>query len=273
MLLQRVITGLCLALGAALLIYLGGWTLQLASLLIVVAITYEFLSVSLPLYRRELGVPVYTGIFATIPLAQLLGGSGATTLLTVLVIFALLIYEMRRFEWGAHEESVKDTLGALTLTLVYPVCFGTLLLAGVSQVDLKLGGELWRVVGWFIILVSLNDTLAFFFGRAFGKTKFSPRVSPGKSSEGALCGFVGAVILAAPLGMFIGTPLSPGILIVSGILISALSQVGDLVESFVKRVLGVKDMGNLLPGHGGVFDRIDSHLFAAPVLILLSELL
>jgi phosphatidate cytidylyltransferase len=271
--LERIVTGSILALVVALTVYLGGVALKLAVFAAVLAIIYEFLTASLPPYRRERGAQLYSVVFATVPLAYLVAGADAAVMFAVISIFFVLIYEMRRFEWGVHEEGVKDTLGALTLCLVYPVCFGTLLLSGISQLDLRLGGELWRLAGWFIIIVALNDTLAYFVGKSFGKTKFSPRVSPGKSSEGALGGFLGAVVLAVPLGVLLGSPLPDGILIVSGILISALSQIGDLVESFIKRMLGVKDMGAVLPGHGGVFDRIDSHLFAAPVLILLSELL
>jgi phosphatidate cytidylyltransferase len=148
--------------------------------------------------------------------------------------------------------------------------------------------------GVFLILFTFTvvwsgDIFAYYFGRAFGKHKLAPRVSPGKTWEGAIASFVGSVFLAHMLFVdnhqimdafsrwhlvsadSIGLPemsrherLLQGIML--GAAVNVAAQFGDLVESMIKRGSGVKDSGTLLPGHGGVLDRIDALLFALPIV-------
>ena len=121
----------------------------------------------------------------------------------------------------------------------------------------------WLIL--FLLLVTWAcDTGAYFAGRAFGKRKLAPAISPGKTVEGAIGGVVGSIVVALLAGGLAGFPMwaRPGI----GIVIAAASMVGDLVESAMKREIGIKDFGAIMPGHGGVLDRLDSLLFSAPVL-------
>ncbi len=129
-------------------------------------------------------------------------------------------------------------------------------------------------IAWIFFLLTLvfaGDTGAFYVGRLFGRHKLCPAVSPGKTIEGAIGG------LAATLGAgFIfmnfflkSLPLGPGILFFLSI--GVVGQVGDLFESELKRYAGVKDSGSILPGHGGILDRIDALLFAAPVAYFFKE--
>jgi len=111
------------------------------------------------------------------------------------------------------------------------------------------------------------DVAAYFVGRAMGHTPLLPRISPNKTVEGLLGGLVAAVIL----GAIVGNVLHPwadhgmGAGLVLGILVGITAPLGDLVESMLKRDLGVKDLGGILPGHGGVLDRFDAILFTLPV--------
>lgn len=117
------------------------------------------------------------------------------------------------------------------------------------------------------VLVWVADSVAYFIGRAFGKTKLAPRISPGKSVEGVLGGLCATLLLAYFCGAWIWE-LDPGMRLWWTALIgiaSLFSVLGDLVESKFKRLAGVKDSGTLLPGHGGVLDRIDALTAAAPV--------
>ena len=114
----------------------------------------------------------------------------------------------------------------------------------------------------------LLDSAAFFGGSALGKHKLFPRVSPNKSWEGAVFGFLFAVISIILLKPVILNFLSWTDIIVLGIIIGTVGQIGDLVESLIKRDAGVKDSSGLIPGHGGIFDRFDSILFTAPVILL-----
>lgn len=121
-----------------------------------------------------------------------------------------------------------------------------------------------QVLGFFI-LIWMADTAAYVFGSLFGKHKLAPSISPGKTWEGFLCSCVITVGLAIGLS-YIPFFQSAGLELWQWIVIALLTEVfglmGDLIESFFKRKAGVKDSGNIIPGHGGVLDRVDSILFA-----------
>lgn len=121
----------------------------------------------------------------------------------------------------------------------------------------------------FFLLIWLVDSTAYFSGRHFGKHRLASRVSPGKSWEGVMGSLLAAVIMAAGYVLFSAGPATPDLLLVPVFLLTAIFSVaGDLFESMLKRYAGVKDSGRLLPGHGGVLDRIDSMTAAAPVFVL-----
>ena len=122
---------------------------------------------------------------------------------------------------------------------------------------------------WVLILVLgvwAYDTAAYFVGRRFGRNHFIPHISPGKTVEGTAGGLVAVVVLSAVLVAAVGQSFIGGAFL--GLVIGASAQVGDLVESMLKRAAGAKESGRLIPGHGGMLDRIDSFLFAAPVAFL-----
>jgi len=114
-----------------------------------------------------------------------------------------------------------------------------------------------------------NDTVAYFFGKKFGKRQLSPYISPKKTISGSAAGFLAALAVAYVFGMIFEKALIPSIwphYLIMGALIGIIGQVSDLSESLIKRDAGVKDSSNLVPGHGGVLDRMDSFIFAAPAL-------
>ncbi len=122
---------------------------------------------------------------------------------------------------------------------------------------------------WILVIVALTDVGAYYTGRKFGKTPFSP-TSPKKTLEGVFGGVLlgtlgGAFLMIGHKGIFLGALLI-------ALATSLASVFGDLFESWLKREAGVKDSGTLLPGHGGVLDRIDGYLFAAPALYLLLKI-
>jgi phosphatidate cytidylyltransferase len=122
-----------------------------------------------------------------------------------------------------------------------------------------------------LILVWIADTAAYFVGRAWGRRKLAPSISPGKTWEGAAGGVVGAFLYAILCAGFFERVSWP-VLLAAAMLLAALSIVGDLFESAAKRQAEVKDSGALLPGHGGILDRIDSATAALPVAALLLSL-
>lgn len=133
--------------------------------------------------------------------------------------------------------------------------------------------SLWQVSPWWLMYVFLlvwcADSGAYFIGRKFGKRKLAPNVSPNKSIEGFIGGIITAsfVAMGVGFGLELGTVALIAFLGLSGLTVLA-SVLGDLFESMLKRRAGIKDSGSILPGHGGVLDRIDSLLSATPVFAL-----
>ncbi|MBK7812363.1 MAG: CDP-archaeol synthase [Saprospiraceae bacterium] len=124
--------------------------------------------------------------------------------------------------------------------------------------------HVWALV--IILMIWANDTFAYFTGRLFGKTKLAPNISPGKTIEGSIGGFIFCLVTILVLDYYwIHSEYSIFKLLIFGILISVSSILGDLFESYLKRQIGIKDSGHILPGHGGMLDRFDSFLFAIPV--------
>jgi len=139
-------------------------------------------------------------------------------------------------------------------------------LRGLETPAMPDAGRNWVFFALFITFAS--DTSAFFVGRALGKHHLAPRISPGKTWEGAVAGVFGAIlvsllfVLPTPLGL----PLSWWQAILLGLVVSVFGQLGDLVESLFKRNMGAKEASKLIPGHGGALDRIDSIVFAGVVV-------
>ena len=173
------------------------------------------------------------------------------------------------------------TLSIITFGLVFLFTFRdikavagevALLFMGFLYVPLLLGHLLLlrglpMGVQWLFLLsliVMAGDTGAYYVGCNFGRKKLYPAVSPNKSVEGALGGLAGSIIGAFVAKASFFSSLTVGDCLATALLLGTLGQLGDLFESLLKRSFGVKDSGAILPGHGGVLDRLDSILFAAP---------
>lgn len=135
-------------------------------------------------------------------------------------------------------------------------------------------------LSWFIFLLAVvfaGDTLAYVFGVLFGKTKIMPSVSPKKSWQGSIGGILGSVVAGLICWLFLFPENSLPMFLILGGLSGFVGQFGDFFESLLKRVADVKDSGKIMPGHGGVLDRVDGVLFASPVVLagvlILSHLL
>lgn len=135
----------------------------------------------------------------------------------------------------------------------------------------EMGRDRWEgmaLVFFPLVVTWVGDTAAYFVGKAAGRVPLAPRISPKKTWEGAVAGFVGSVLAGvaySAVARAAGLPLGAALAGVVGALVSIFGQAGDLVESLIKRDCGVKDSSALLPGHGGVLDRLDSLFFAFPV--------
>lgn len=151
---------------------------------------------------------------------------------------------------------------AIGLLILLPAWQGLLLLK-----QWPLGNHLILAV---MVLVWTADTGAYFVGRAFGRRKLAPRVSPGKSWEGVAGGLLACLLVTIAIGLVRGWSASEQVLALAGAsLVVLISVVGDLTESMFKRQAGLKDSSQLLPGHGGVLDRIDSLTAAIPMFVVM----
>lgn len=179
-------------------------------------------------------------------------------LYTVIILF-LLAYTVL-----VRNKFTFDDAGFIVLTVLY-VGIGFYFLL---ETRMGLNGFSNILFAFFIIWAT--DTGAYFAGRAFGKRKLWPDISPNKTIGGAIGGIITACIIAVIFHMIHPFPHSMVIVILVTIFASIVGQIGDLVESAFKRHYGVKDSGKLLPGHGGILDRFDSLLFVLPFLHLIS---
>lgn len=143
------------------------------------------------------------------------------------------------------------------------VYFGLMLSQGVALRQLP-HGLAWLMLG--VLITWANDTAAYFVGVYFGKHKIWPRISPKKTWEGTVGGWIGGALAGALVVYFTPIPVSPAAGFAIGFIGGILALFGDLVESMFKRQVGVKDSGQFFPGHGGVWDRMDSILFVIPFI-------
>ncbi len=176
------------------------------------------------------------------------------------LLFALLFL----FRLPAITE-VHNRLGWIILGLVYlPFLLGHLI-----PLRMLNHGREWIFLT--LIVIMSCDSFAYFIGRSLGRNKLYPAVSPNKSIEGALGGLLGSVLAA----LFVNSTFLPVIgifgAVMIGLTLGVMGQLGDLFESLLKRACQVKDSGTLIPGHGGILDRLDSLLFAFPIVYYIAR--
>ncbi|MBI2083894.1 MAG: phosphatidate cytidylyltransferase [Deltaproteobacteria bacterium] len=162
--------------------------------------------------------------------------------------------------WHETLEGVGQSISLMLLGLFYVGLFPSF----IAQMRDLPQGSIWILL--LLAVTWLNDTFAYFAGHWWGRRKLAPKVSPGKTWEGFWGGFVGSFVGFLIVWHFfdLPVPLSFGILL--SVIVGIVAPMGDLSESLLKRGFGVKDSGHLIPGHGGILDRIDALLFVAPVV-------
>jgi phosphatidate cytidylyltransferase len=159
-------------------------------------------------------------------------------------------------------KSLTDDTGKAILALIY-TC---LPLAMLITVDRYPDGTMWIL--FLLSVIFASDTGAFYVGRTFGRHKLHKTVSPGKTWEGAIGGLTGSFMAALLFFAIIAPDKLELQVFILTLILSAVGQAGDLAESLLKRNSGIKDSGKLLPGHGGLLDRIDGLLFSIPILYI-----
>ena len=227
-------------------------TLVLACIAGVLA-THEYATIS-----AALGAPIPKLLTALGVLGACVSVGGGYLSAEIVLMSAVILFGALAVSAGAPGPSVLPAVAAAVL----PIAYLGLPLGALAAVRAFAGRE---AILLLMITIVVSDSAQFYCGRAFGRRPLAPAISPKKTLEGAIGGMLFGTLTMAVGGRFVfeGTPWL--MLILVGACIAALGIVGDLFESLLKRSAGVKDSSQLIPGHGGVLDRIDSWLFAAPL--------
>jgi len=247
------------------------WLVAIAAAIVAIAAMLEFFSIS-----ARLGAEAYrlwTCLAAACIIAQqwyasrmdsitrlgdLLDRSPRITLELVLFAFVLGIATIAL----GSQRPLAEVLPAISISAAGLVFVVLPFSAVVRLHGVDVSGP--RLLLFTVVLVWVGDSAAYFVGRSIGRWKMAPQISPNKTWEGAVANFLGALFVAAVFGYWSRIP--PAHMLAMGAAGSVAGQLGDLFESAWKRSAGVKDSGTILPGHGGMLDRIDALILAAPAV-------
>ena len=243
--------------------YFGGIYFFLFTLFISTIAYYEFFLLA---KNKGANVNLWFGLFSII----LLLFNHFRVFINFFAVLLFLVFILIMIELFRNKGSAIINVGVTLLGVFYIGIFSAALL-GIRELYPRID-VLYRRGGYIVIAVLASiwvcDSAAYYGGTALGKHKLFVRVSPNKSWEGAIFGFIFAIITMILAKIIILNFLSWNAVIVIGFIIGVFGQIGDLVESLIKRDAGVKDSSSIIPGHGGILDRFDSLLYTAPLIFL-----
>lgn len=249
----RVISGILMVPAVVAILYFRGYVLLAACAMIGLVGVKEFFNGWEALGTKPSKITAYISTIV-LYIAALAGVAQSEFLMFWLVasIVAAMIYG-----WSIEKRGPYDAM-ATVLGIVYVVFF-SYHLRMIDTTD-------YGILVWIVILSAFgSDIMAYFTGYCFGKHKLCPHLSPKKTIEGAVGGVIGAGLVCGLFGFLFAKELLIHTVIL-GFIGGAVSQAGDLTASAFKRKMGIKDYGNLIPGHGGIMDRFDSVIFVAPFI-------
>ena len=256
--LTRIISGVVGAVVLILILLLGETAVNLAVAVAGIIALYEmYKSVGAV---KNIWMLLYGAILALV-LPFMDGSFGGIFLMVVLYTVAMFVTMLFNHETVSVEAMSKTYCLTLYITLF------------MSCIAYIRGMDDGASLIWVVIIGSFaSDIFAYFTGVFLGKHKLCPKISPKKTIEGSVGGIVGTALCFVLYGVVLSTFLAFKVkylqLIILGVIAAAISQIGDLIASIIKRQYGIKDYGNIMPGHGGIMDRCDSLMFVAPVVYI-----
>ncbi|MGI6664018.1 MAG: phosphatidate cytidylyltransferase [Christensenellaceae bacterium] len=256
--LTRIVVGIGIAAVFAALLYLQGIYILIVFLLFSLIAQYEILRTIKAGDIKTMDAPVYLFTLALYPAYHFFAMQGVFALYvaTIMSLFIIKVFANNTYDYKSIVFS--------GFTLLYPQLFMLYFYQVISVGDPAVSRMMLLLT---VAAASGSDIFAYFVGVLFGKHKLCPDISPNKTVEGAVGGLLGAVFLTLAVVLLFGEKqVSLYIYLIAAIFYGILSQFGDLAASITKRYFGVKDFGALLPGHGGVLDRICSLLFTIPAV-------
>jgi phosphatidate cytidylyltransferase len=254
---KRVITGIIICALWLLLLFKGPFPIFWLAITVMSAVALaEYFSIALPARDKH-----YRLLLILLGLLPLIGAFPGHILLMIcgltVALISLMIFSISRYTALSHPFDFMSRAG---FGFIYiSLCSAHLILL----MDLLHGKALLLLL---TAITAASDTAAYYSGSLFGRHKLSPAISPGKTIEGFIGGVVGGVVAAMAIKYFFLPTFSFLWVGLTAVVLCCIGVAGDLSESVIKRAFEVKDSGSILPGHGGVLDRIDSLLLTAPIL-------
>ncbi len=255
----RIISA-CVMLPLLILVYLGGYWLMAAAFVVGIIGLHEFYKG----FEAADAKPCRLIGYAAGALLYIFNIAFKDNYIFIMLWIAAVVMACMIYGFNVEERKLPD----MTSTLM-GIMYTVFLSFHIVLIDQSSFG----LVIWLVFLSAFGtDIMAYFTGMALGKHRLCPKLSPKKSVEGAVGGVLGSVVLCGLFGYFLMED-SIMLCLLIGLFGSIVAQLGDLSASAFKRQMGIKDYGNLIPGHGGILDRFDSVLFTAPVVFYCIELL
>ncbi len=269
---QRVTSSVVLVLVVLIVVWWNFWSLVIGLAIVAVVAISELYSA----FQRG-GYPMQRWLGIPLTLVPILAAVGEAywhrSLIAPVCSIGIVVSLIAQLPW--HTQTGMLARWGLSVAGAYYVGLLISVYVLLRALDTPLGASPLRQLGpdpgaawiFFVLLATWGqDVLAYFAGRLFGRHLMTPTLSPKKTWEGAAGGVLGSIV-AAWFGVYLfGLPLAPLWIIIIGTIAGVVGPLGDLSESMIKRQAGIKDAGDLIPGHGGMLDRIDSMLFTGPVI-------
>jgi len=256
---SRVITALLLLPPLlAIILFAPAWAFLLLAEVFGLLGVREFFEIAKPIgYRAFRSIGYFATVFLIASFYPGLPPAGWVTLALLLVVGLAAV---------GRGDPKRETAGDVAITIMGPLYAGLMIgtLVGVRLTGPEDTGRYW--VLFLLAVIMMGDTGAYYVGRALGRRKLAPSVSPNKTVEGLLGGVAASIVAALAASHLLLPELTLFHAAVLGLTLSLLGVAGDLFESLLKRSAGVKNASELMPGHGGVLDRLDSVYFSAPAL-------
>ena len=260
---ERFLSAVCMLIIIVPIIILGSWPFYIFTLILGMIATYELLNLNKKLPNV---VKIITYLFIILIILSNINGKDFLISFDLKSLIFLLLVYLSLLVLVNNQESYnyKNAFYLIGIVLFIGISFNNFI--HIRNIGMNL-------LIYLLLITVGTDSFALFIGKSFGKHKLAPLISPNKTIEGAVGGSVVATILASLFYIFVVKDYSSIIIvIVLTFILSVVGQLGDLIKSSIKRHAGIKDFSNLIPGHGGILDRLDSIIFVMMAYILISNL-
>jgi phosphatidate cytidylyltransferase len=223
-----------------------------------------------PIKPKQLQKRIATAILMAAAAIFTLWMGGAVLVMVVLLCAIQLHRELEDMLKNSETPIIQKYLPILRIAGLFYIAIPSLSLLALRNAEYAASENAgFHICMYVVLMVVATDTAAFFVGKLYGKRPLASKISPNKSIEGLLGGMAGAAIVAVLYLPYTPWPSNALFALMLGAIVAVISQAGDLLESYLKRLSNTKDSGNLLPGHGGLFDRLDGYMLTLPLFVWL----